>query len=421
MDAQIRKIEQIEKRKDEAEEERYFEKYGDIFKLTFQFLKRRKVLLYGGMALNELMPSKYQFYSDRTLPDIDVLALDAEKLAHDCVDFFKKKGYNKVTTNLSEALNEGTLKVFVDAVQVLDITEVLPKSFKRLSQNRVLLDKYGLYAVDPMYLRMTLHLILSKGDVATVHRWAKTLERLVLFYKAFPPKPCALQKSPPAAAQSESAAVPEALVDGIQEILVDTEYTMLGLREIEDILDMDLPEDLSIPLFTILVEDDVELVGRRIISNLKNNSLTRRLAPNNSFDVSKLKLTKVFPEDDIVSAHTILSYKDVPVAFIFNANICEGYTVYKGRRVASVHTIIRMFLSMMFSTYGHFAEYIESMECIANLLTIQSNRNRRRRSRSKLVQDVVEHCYGASTGLITMRKNRILRIKKNKRSLVGGC
>jgi hypothetical protein len=415
MEAQLKKIMMIEKRKDLEEEARYFEKYSDIFNLVFTFLRRRKVLLYGGMALNELMPKKYKFYSPKTLPDIDILCLDGKKLAKDCISFFIRHCFNNVSTSTSEALHPGTYKVYVDAVQVLDITDISERAFKRLSKNRVHIEKNGLYIVDPQYLRMTLHLILSKGDAITVHRWGKTLERLVLFYKAFPPKPCNISKQLKKLDLGwlkDEDAIPKGLIHDIRELLKGTEYIMMGLHEMELILNIKVPDNLSVLPFTIFADDEVNRVGKIIVSKLQKHSITTFSKSNThlDYDPFKLKVTKVFPADDFVSDHVIISYKGTTIVYISNSNICEGFNLYKGVRVASVHTIIRMLLCMMLSSYHHFDEYIESMECIVNILALATNTNRMSGNRKKILHDVVEQCYGATEGLVTMRKNRLLRL-----------
>jgi hypothetical protein len=63
---------------------------------------------------------------------------------------------------------------------------------------------------------------------------------------------------------------------------------------------------------------------------------------------------------------------------------------------------------MILSPYKHFT-HIDSLECIVNNLTLTNNKLRGS-SNKKLFQDVVTQCYGENIGLVTMRKNRLLRL-----------
>jgi hypothetical protein len=412
MDAQLRKIEEIEKQKDEEEELRYFEKYSHIFQLTFEFLHGRNVLMYGGMAINELLPQKLKFYNAKALPDIDVLTVRAEKLAKDCVTFFQKKGYRNITTSHSEALHPGTYKVYVDSLQVLDITRVSEKAYKRLSKHAVFIEHHKLYVVDPQYLRMTLHLILSKGDAVTVHRWGKALERLVAFYKTFPPKPCDVDKSIGSLNKNKKSRepVPDTLYEDVYNILRDTEYVHFGIGEIEKVTGKKIPVQPIVPRIQLLADDNVDNIARVIVEKLQQMSVTNNTT---KYNPKRLKISRIYPADNFVQEHIVIMYGTIPVVVIFRADTCEGFSTYKNIRIASVHTIIRMGLSIMFSSYSHLAPYSSVVECIVNMLTLVSNKDRLKPRHKKLLEDVVKQCYGSSEGLVTMRKNRILRLKNN--------
>ena len=66
-----------------------------------------------------------------------------------------------------------------------------------------------------------------------------------------------------------------------------------------------------------------------------------------------------------------------------------------------------MYLSIILSPYKHFTN-IDSLECLTNTLALLNNKSRG--TNKKLLQDVVGQCYGENIGLVTMRKNRLLRL-----------
>ena len=69
LDQQLKKIKSMAEKKALELEELQYEKYNVYFKSAIKFLKKEKVLMYGGSAINDLMPAKYKFYSERSLPD----------------------------------------------------------------------------------------------------------------------------------------------------------------------------------------------------------------------------------------------------------------------------------------------------------------------------------------------------------------
>lgn len=409
MDLQLKKIEEIERIKDQEEEDRYFKKYADIFALTYRFLKKRQVMLYGGMAINELLPPKLKFYAPNALPDIDVLVPNALKLANSAVKYFKQHGYDNIATNHVEALHEGTYKVFIDSVQVLDITEIAPKTFKRLMKNAVLSPGLQIYVVDPQYLRMTMHLILSKGDAMTVHRWAKVLERIILFYKQYPPKPCYLKPS-----KNHKPPVPDEVNNAIYKVLTGTDYVLFGLHEIEIMLEKKVHNRLNanipiVQMFADQPENQLAESARDLFDKVKKHL---QGAAGAGSAAATFKVSRVYPADEFLPSHVLISYNGTHVASMFSAEECEGYNVYKGLRIASIHTVIRMFLCMTLTSYDHFAKYIHSLECVANILTILLHKNRiTKGSHKKLFQDVVSQCYGSNIGLVTMKRQRLMRLK----------
>lgn len=401
----IKKIENIVQNKDEEEEFRYYEKYKDLFEETYKILRKKKVLLYGGVAINELLPPKLQFYKTTVLPDIDILTIDGEKLAKDIVTHFTKKGYNNLTTSQSEALHPGTYKVFVDSLQILDITNIPKNVYKRLSEHSVLSKRLQLKIVDVQFLRMTLHLILAKGDAATVYRWEKVLERLILFYKQFPPKLCkkSIKNYMNQDKEHKNDIIPEDLITKIYSILKETDYILFGLHEIELLLDKSInPAVIQCPIQILVKTNNLQEFAGYFINKIGVHTNIYR---------KYLTISQVYKKDTIIPDHIYIYYKHKPLLTIFNAEVCFGYNLYNGIKIASIHTIIYMYLCMILSPYKHFHN-VNSLECLVNMLALKQIKLRS--TKKKLYQDIVSECYGEVIGLVTLRKNRLLRLGPNK-------
>ena len=68
-----------------------------IIKIVEDFLRVRKLICYGGTAINALLPAQDQFYDMNVeLPDYDFFSPDPLKDAKDLADIYYKKGFTKI-------------------------------------------------------------------------------------------------------------------------------------------------------------------------------------------------------------------------------------------------------------------------------------------------------------------------------------
>jgi hypothetical protein len=122
-----------------------------------------------------------------------------------------------------------------------------------------------------------------------------------------------------------------------------------------------------------------------------------------------LKISEVYKDDTLISDHVFIYYKNTPLVILFHSNVCYGYNIYNEMRIASIHTIIFMYLCILLTPYKHFHNK-DSLECLVNILALKQSKLRS--TQKKLFQDVVSQCYGENIGLVTLRKNRLLRLAK---------
>jgi hypothetical protein len=396
IDNQIKKINMIAKDIADLEEHIQYEKYKSIFDEAIKYIKTRRVLLYGGMAINDLLPLKDKIYSADILPDIDVFSENGQKQASDIVKHFIKKGYDKISTSYTYALHEGTYKVYINALQVFDITTITKKSFKRLLENSVRGDS-GIKVVNPQFLRLSLHMMMSQSHDS--RRWEKVFKRLNVFYKYYPPKECTLK-----IASDESFTklnyIPELLVKNVYKFLEDKDCVFFGIFEILEYFKnysgkTYLPSNSKIAPIQIIDEKNIIDNAHEIIKYL---------------NIPSLSISDLYTADEFIPDHVIIKYKNHPFIEIYNAPVCMTYVEYNKRKVASIHTIIRMYLSMVLSTYNHFETENHSLECLVNILSIIQQKMSN--SRKKIFKQLISECYGPFYGLVTLRRERLLRSNK---------
>ena len=167
-----------------------------IISVVETFLAEKKRIIYGGAAINALMPKTLQFYDPEIdLPDYDFLTPDALEDCAYLMEKYKIAGFKDVETRLG--IHEGTYKIFVNFRPAADITELPRDMYTRLHKKTRKRRSAGgmLYCASPDWLRMASYLELSRpaGDVK--ERWAKVFYRLQLLNKIYPLNPAACKDS----------------------------------------------------------------------------------------------------------------------------------------------------------------------------------------------------------------------------------
>jgi len=152
-----------------------------IISIIEKFLIKNRVICYGGIAINNILPPKDQFYGPEEFPDYDFFSTDAMNLAKELCDKYYEEGF--VDVEAKSGVHFGTYKVYVNFIQVADITQMNKDVFDKLYKESLI--RNGIRYSPPNYLRMSMYLELSRpeGDVS---RWAKVNERLNLLNKHYP-------------------------------------------------------------------------------------------------------------------------------------------------------------------------------------------------------------------------------------------
>jgi len=135
-----------------------------ILQTVRQFIEKRRVLCYGGTAINNLIPDKADKFYDPNydIPDYDFYSEQPQLHAMELADIFHSQGFKSIEVKPGAHLL--TFKVFVDFTGVADITYLDPAIFKRLWKENIV--KEGIHYVSPNFLRMSMYLELSRprGD-----------------------------------------------------------------------------------------------------------------------------------------------------------------------------------------------------------------------------------------------------------------
>ena len=159
-------------------------KVQEIISIVEKFIADKKLVCYGGTAINNILPEDAQFYNkDIELPDYDFYSDKALDHAKELADIYYKAGYEDVEAK--SGVHHGTYKVFVNFTGIADITQMEPALFKAISRDSII--KNGISYAPPDFLRMAMYLELSRPD-GDVSRWEKVQKRLTLLNTHYPLK-----------------------------------------------------------------------------------------------------------------------------------------------------------------------------------------------------------------------------------------
>ena len=160
------------------------EEIKSIISIVENFIQKKKLICYGGTAINNILPAKDQFYDNTIeIPDYDFLSPNALEHAKELADIYYKLGYKEVEAKAGQHF--GTYKVFVNFIPIADITQINETMYASLRRESIRIS--GIHYLPPNMLRMSMYLELSRpaGDIS---RWEKVLKRLTLLNKNYPLK-----------------------------------------------------------------------------------------------------------------------------------------------------------------------------------------------------------------------------------------
>ena len=380
-------IENIALLKEEEIKNKNYDKYKYIFDEAINILKNMKVLLYGGTAINEFLPLNLKIYDEHTLPDIDIFSINAEKQAKIIEKKLKKKFFKAVS--ISEAIHPGTYKIYAEGLQIIDITNISKDAFKILSQNSTL-GPLNIKIVNHEFLRLSLHMMLSQSEDA--HRWSKVFNRLINYYTYMPPNnsnnSCYLKYI-----KFDDDYIKA--INYIYSFLNNSDYILFGPSEV-NLINNNLNKCLIKPhIFVLANTNNLEKTTNNIINKLNHNDF--------SFGIISIN-------NDFIYDFATIDYKGTPIMSIFKSETCMTYNSYNNLRIATINTIIRMYLGIILSNHPFFKKWENVFKCYIDKLSILLLKNKL--TNKPLLKTFVKECYGKSESLITLRKNRILRINK---------
>ena len=356
-----------------------------IINIIETFLKDKKLICYGGTAINNILPKKDQFYTGTEFPDYDFYSKNAIGDAKQLANIYFKNGFKNILAK--SGMHYGTYKVFVNYIPVADITQINSRLYKKLSETAYV--RNGMYYCPPDYLRMNMYLELSrpKGDVS---RWEKVYSRLKLLDNNYPIKTndCDIRSVNSLKYFDkivECFASNKCIFFGGKALQLYSKYNkkLMNSRTIIDVFHMD-PE--------------------KCIKNLK------KIIPELRFTKDE-GISEIFPPNYIITINSetvAIIYE--PIACYSFINITNNSKTY---RVASVFTLLSMYL--LFTYMDKCKLYnTNRIMCIADIIISINDKN----FGKGVFKELPIECYGDMHTLPKMleKKSEMFNKLKNKKN-----
>ena len=343
--------ENIETNKNEQAIEKYTDEIKEIIQILEDFLRRKKLICYGGTAINNILPKEAQFYKDSTdIPDYDFYTTEPMEDAIELANIYHSLGFDNVEAK--SGVHFGTFKVSVQFIQIADLTLLTKDLFDALGKESIEIS--GIKYASPLFLRMNCYLELSRpmGDIT---RWEKVASRLKLVEEYYPIKmeKCKNIHYLQQPTHIKDKQILEYIFENVGETMVRqgavffgglVAYLMNGEYQ-----DNDKRQNIMYrPDFDVLT-DDIDKLATMIKSNLENGQFGNAEIKNK---IKKVEVVFQKSKTEILPDHNMIVVNGEVVARIFKTIACHNYNEYHigGNKinVATIDTILYFFLAFYF-------------------------------------------------------------------------
>jgi hypothetical protein len=377
-----------------------------IISILEDFLKKKKLVCYGGTAINNILPLEDQFYDKNIeIPDYDFYSPRALDDAKELADIYYKEGFQEVEAKAG--VHHGTYKVYVNFIPVADITYLDKPLFNRVQKESIRV--YGILYCPPNFLRMNMYLELSRpaGDIS---RWEKVLKRLILLNKNYPLRG---KQCDPKLFQRQFERIDSKKEEQLYYIVRDSfiDQGLVFFGGYASFLYSEYMPTKQKKLFQKTPDFDV-------LADEPEKAATMLKERLEDFDYKGTQLVKHGGIGEIIAPHYEVRVKinniEETVAFIYKPLACHSYNVIKKGnktvRVATIDTMLSFYFAFFYSDRAYYDE--NRILCMAQYLFDVQQRNRLQQK--GLLKRFSVNCYGEQETLETMRTAKADKYKELK-------
>jgi len=378
-----------------------------IINIVELFLKKKKLVTYGGTAINSILPLEDQFYNKNTdIPDYDFFSPNAYDDTIELSNLYYENGYSEVEAK--SGIHQGTYKIFVNFIPVADITFLNNKIFNKIKEDSIC--KEGILYAPPNFLRMSMYLELSRplGDIS---RWEKVLKRITLLNKNFPLKAhnCSNIQFQRKMEIGEKQNIDE-IYDLVKDFFIDNKLVFFGGYAIS-LYSKYMPNHLKKKLNKNPDFDVLSINPKESAENLKI-----KLNENGINNVSICSKPAI---GEIISKHYEIKVGEDTVAFIYEPIGCHSYNNIKINnkfvKIATIDTMLSFYLAFLYADEEYYDTH--RILCMSQYLFKVQQHNRL--EQKGLLKRFSIKCYGHQETLEEIRykkSKKFNELKNDKKS-----
>jgi hypothetical protein len=315
-------LDEIVKKHNTKKEIQLYNENIELFDIAKEFIVKNELILYGGTALNMLLPKRVKFYSDHSLPDYDVFCINAREKGIEMAKLYKEKGYKYI--ELKDAIHKGTYKLFINFLPAMDFSDVPTKFYNYLHKNSTKDAETQMLICPIEILKWSLHIEMASPESSS-HRWEKLFKRLIIINRNIK-----LNKE-------KISSYNESYNSSKQIENIDTS----NLKEILEIIykldDIILIGDYAFQYYTKIIKNikltsELEILSKNpkeILSILKNNYKNIIIKRTN-------KIFEIVPEKYNIYINNNL----VLIINVIPENKCYSFKTIKDIKIGTIDTIL---------------------------------------------------------------------------------
>ena len=364
------------------------------------FIRRKKLICYGGTAINNILPKQSQFYNkELEIPDYDFFSANALTDTKELCDIFAKEGFEEVEGKSGQ--HHGTYKVFVNFIPIADITLIPKEIFKSLSEECIRVA--GLSYAPANFLRMSMYLELSRpnGDTS---RWEKVLKRLSLLNAYYPLKSSNCDAVDFQRLMENEEQMNE-IYENVKQTLVDQGVVFFGgyaLTQYSKYMPVEYQVKIKqIPDFDVFTENP-QLVAEIVKERLED------------IQIKNVKIIRHEAIGELVAANYEVRIGKDMICFIYEPLACHSYNIIQEKgykiNIATIDTILSFYLAFIYIKRSYYS--VGRLLCMAAFLFEVQQKNRL--EQKGLLRRFSIECIGHQETVEEMRANKSEKYKELK-------
>jgi hypothetical protein len=374
----------------------------DMIKIVEDFIKKKTLICYGGVAIDALLPEQDKIYNkDVELSDYDFFSANALDDAKELADMYVKNGYTEVEAKAGS--HQGTFKVFCNFLGVADITYMPKELFNAIKRDAVRVK--GILYCPPNYLKMAMYLELSR-PAGQIDRFEKVFKRLTLLNKYYPLTSTDCNQLE-YQREMEDTSKEEEIFQNVRSTLINQGVVFFGGYAIS-LYSKYMPSNLQKQIQNIadfeVLSNDAETTSEIIMERLKD------------IKVTNVKIIKQKPVGEIIPEHYEIKVGKDTVAFIYKPLACHSYNVIniQGQqvKVATIDTMLSFFLAFLYADRPYYNEFSDRIVCMSKFLFDVQQKNRL--EQKGLLRRFSITCYGHQESVEEMRAHKAEMYKQLK-------